>query len=93
MPSLCMSLINVRRVDTAPNSSGLQKSLLCAESVNLQTSPFCLHKVLLVFCYYFMRKGEGRNRTEQNLKKKKEEMAEKFKSMLNGERLRNLVAK
>lgn len=89
-----MSLINVRRVDTAPNSSGLQKGLLCAESVSLQTSPFCLHKVLLVFCYYFMRKGEGRNRTEQNLKKKtNEEMAEKFKSMLDGGRLRNLVAR
>lgn len=70
VPSLCMPLINVGRVDAAPNPfSGVQKGLLCAEIVSLQTPPSCLHKVLLVFCYCFMRKGEGRNRTEQNLKK------------------------
>lgn len=79
-------------MEVAPTSSGLQKSLLSAESVSFQIFPFCLHKVLLSVCYYFMRKGEGRSRTEQNLKKN-EEVTEKFKCMFNGERVRNLLAR
>lgn len=60
--SLCIPLMKVGRVDAAPDPfSGFQKGLLCVEMASFQTSPICPHMVLLVFCYYFMRKGEARN--------------------------------
>lgn len=86
-----MPLMNVRRVDKAPNSSDLQKGPFCAENISSRPFPFVFISFSLCFATILWEKGKVG--TEQSKTSKNEEVTEKFQWIFNGERLRNFVAR